>query len=129
MTTTREERSPASDGTANHFPFRDSGLSPEKRVADLLARMTLDDKAAQMRCLWRKQTLVDDAGNFDLNKARAAFASGGIGQVARPSDRGKGKGPREMAELTNAIQKFVLENTRLGIPILFHEECLHGHAA
>ena len=34
-----------------------------------------------------------------------------------------------MAELTNAIQKFFIENTRLGIPVIFHEECLHGHAA
>ena len=34
-----------------------------------------------------------------------------------------------MAELTNAIQKFFIENSRLGIPMIFHEECLHGHAA
>jgi beta-glucosidase len=34
-----------------------------------------------------------------------------------------------MAELTNAIQKFFIENSRLGIPVMFHEECLHGHAA
>ena len=38
------------------------------------------------------------------------------------------KRARGMAELTNAIQKFFLENTRLGIPVMFHEECLHGHA-
>ena len=36
---------------------------------------------------------------------------------------------RGMAELTNAIQKFFIENSRLGIPVIFHEECLHGHAA
>ena len=34
-----------------------------------------------------------------------------------------------MAELTNAIQKFFVEESRLGIPVVFHEECLHGHAA
>jgi len=34
-----------------------------------------------------------------------------------------------MAELTNAIQKFFLDHSRLGIPVMFHEECLHGHAA
>ena len=49
--------------------------------------------------------------------------------MGRPSDAGKGKNAREMAELTNAIQKFFLENSRLGIPVMFHEECLHGHAA
>jgi len=34
-----------------------------------------------------------------------------------------------MAEFTNTMQKWMRENTRLGIPVLFHEECLHGHAA
>ena len=53
----------------------------------------------------------------------------GLGQVGRPSDAGGGKNARAMAELTNAIQKFFLENSRLGIPVIFHEECLHGHAA
>jgi beta-glucosidase len=33
-----------------------------------------------------------------------------------------------MAELTNTIQQFFIEKTRLGIPVMFHEECLRGHA-
>lgn len=101
-------------------------------MQDLLSRMTLEEKAAQMMCVWQKkaETLLDSAGNFDFRKARASFKHGyGLGQVGRPSDSGKGKNAREMAELTNAIQKFFLENSRLGIPVLFHEECLHGHAA
>ena len=53
----------------------------------------------------------------------------GLGQVGRPSDAGGGKNAREMAELTNAIQRFFIENSRLGTPVVFHEECLHGHAA
>ncbi|HKE22219.1 MAG TPA: glycoside hydrolase family 3 N-terminal domain-containing protein [Bryobacteraceae bacterium] len=119
-------------------PYRNSALSPDKRVKDLLKRMTLEEKAAQMMCVWQQkaETLVDERGNFDLAKARKAFRQGhGLGQVGRPSDAG---GPRDsadnrnartMAELTNAIQRFFLENSRLGIPVLFHEECLHGHAA
>jgi beta-glucosidase len=85
-----------------------------------------------MMCVWQKkaETLVDADGRFDLKKAKAAFKQRhGLGQVGRPSDAGKGQGPRGMAELTNAIQKFFLENSRLGIPVIFHEECLHGHAA
>jgi len=102
-----------------------------RRVKDLLSRMTLEEKAAQMMCVWQKksETLVDANGDFDLKKARAAFKSGhGLGQVGRPSDAGKGKNAREMAALTNAIQRFFIENSRLGIPVMFHEECLHGHA-
>jgi beta-glucosidase len=94
--------------------------------------MTLQEKAAQMVCVWRERpnTLLDDDGNFDLAKAKVAFKKGqGLGQVARPSDAGKGKNARQMADLTNTIQKFFLENGRLGIPVMFHEECLHGHWA
>jgi len=120
-------------------PYRDASLPAERRVADLLARMTLEEKAAQMMCVWqgKADTLVDGNGAFDLEKARRAFGHGnGIGQVGRPSDAGssghepeKGRNPRAMAELTNAIQRFFVEESRLGIPVIFHEECLHGHAA
>ncbi|MGH7951703.1 MAG: glycoside hydrolase family 3 N-terminal domain-containing protein, partial [Limisphaerales bacterium] len=112
--------------------YKNSAAPAEKRVKDLLARMSLDEKAAQMMCVWQKksETLTDADGNFNLKKARAHFKSGhGLGQVGRPSDAGKGKNAREMTELTNAIQKFFLENSRLGIPVFFHEECLHGQAA
>src|SRR5579863_8920027 len=103
-----------------------------RRVKDLLSRMTLEEKAEQMICIWQQkpQKLVDAEGNFDPDKARKAFRHGRApGQVGRPSDAGGGKTARGMAELTNAIQRFFLENTRLGIPVMFHEECLHGHAA
>jgi len=112
--------------------YRDANLPVADRVADLLARMTLEEKAAQMMCVWQMKadTLVDAQGNFDLEKARRSFAHGnGIGQVGRPSDAGGGKGARGQAELTNAIQRFFVEESRLGIPVLFHEECLHGQAA
>lgn len=119
--------------------YKNACLPPAKRVKDLLARMTLEEKAAQMMCVWqeKKEKLLDAAGNFDLAKAKAAFKKGhGIGQVGRPSDAGSpptepwvGRTARQMAELTNDIQKFFLEHSRLGIPVVFHEECLHGHAA
>jgi beta-glucosidase len=117
---------------AQSADYKNPNLPAERRVKDLLSRMTLEEKAAQMLCVWQKKTdlLVDAQGNFDLPKARSAFKEGhGLGQVGRISDAGKGKDAREMAELTNAIQKFFIENSRLGIPVFFHEECLHGHAA
>ncbi len=112
--------------------YKDPALAIEKRVKDLLSRMTLAEKAAQMMCVWQKKAemLVDAAGHFDPQKAKASFKKGhGLGQVGRPSDAGGGKDAKAMAELTNAIQKFFIENSRLGIPVIFHEECLHGHAA
>lgn len=112
--------------------YKNPQLPSARRVKDLLSRMTLEEKAAQMLCVWQEkaQKLVDEKGDFDLAKAKKAFRDRrGLGQVGRPSDAGGGKKARAMAELTNAIQKFFLENSRLGIPVMFHEECLHGHAA
>ena len=112
--------------------YKNPALPSARRVKDLLSRMTLEEKAAQMLCVWQEkpQKLVDEKGDFDLAKAKKAFRDKrGLGQVGRPSDAGGGKKARAMAELTNAIQKFFLENSRLGIPVMFHEECLHGHAA
>ncbi|HTE45618.1 MAG TPA: glycoside hydrolase family 3 N-terminal domain-containing protein [Gemmatimonadaceae bacterium] len=112
--------------------YRDANAPAAQRVEDLLGRMTLEEKAAQMMCVWNEKAsrLVDAAGKFDIDKARAAFRDGhGLGQVGRPSDAGGGLNARGQAELTNAIQKFFIENSRLGIPVVFHEECLHGQAA
>jgi len=114
------------------LPYQTAELPAERRVEDLLARMTLEEKAAQMMCVWQQKadTLVDANGDFDPDKARRAFAAGrGLGQVGRPSDAGGGKDARGQATLTNAIQKFFIEKSRLGIPVIFHEECLHGQAS
>jgi len=119
--------------------YKNSAAPIARRVADLLSRMTLEEKAAQMVCIWQEKSakIQDKNGDFDFKKAKQHFGHGhGIGQIARPSDAGSrptdagvGKNPRATAELTNAIQKFFVEQSRLGIPVFFHEECLHGHAA
>ena len=121
------------------LPYQDVALSPDARTRDLLSRMSLAEKIAQMQCVWqdKTRTLLDAAGNFDEAVARAAFGHGhGLGQVGRPSDAGatpttpeRGKTARGQAELTNAIQRFFVTESRLGIPVVFHEECLHGQAA
>jgi beta-glucosidase len=114
------------------LPYLDPKLPADRRTRDLLSRMTLKEKAAQMICIWNQKpdTMTDEKGNFDPEKAKNYFKDRlGLGQVGRPSDAGGGKNAREMAELTNAIQKFFIEKSRLKIPVIFHEECLHGLAA
>jgi beta-glucosidase len=113
--------------------YRDARAPVEQRVADLLSRMTLEEKVAQLEGTWQNaafatdasKRIVDDKGAFVPEHA-AVLLKYGLGEMSRPSEK---RGPREMAEFTNTMQKWLKENTRLGIPILFHEECLHGHAA
>jgi len=66
-----------------------------------------------------KTLFVDEKGNF-LPAQAFAVAENGLGEMSRPSEN---RGPREMADFANTLQKWMKENTRLGIPILFHEEC------
>ena len=115
------------------LPYRDPRLPIEQRVSDLLSRMTLEEKVAQLEGAWENrqfhpdpETLfVDEKGAF-LPARAAVLLKDGLGEMSRPSEQ---RGPREMAEFTNTLQRWIRENTRLGIPVLFHEECLHGHAA
>ena len=115
------------------FPYRDSSIPVEQRVADLLSRMTLEEKIAQLGGTWQNRGQVHDETLLFVGKNReflpdraTVLLKNGLGEMSRPSEQ---RGPREMAEFTNTLQKWIIEHTRLGIPILFHEECLHGHAA
>ncbi len=90
-------------------PYRNPNLPAARRAKDLLARMTLEEKAAQMVCIWqqKQEKLLDDQGRLDPEKAKAAFRKGhGLGQVGRPSDSGsppgeawKGQTGRGMADV------------------------------
>ncbi|MCA1577490.1 MAG: glycoside hydrolase family 3 C-terminal domain-containing protein [Acidobacteria bacterium] len=93
--------------------YRNPNLSVDERVPDLLKRMTLEEKVAQLICIWPR--------GRDLKPEEMKH---GLGQVARQQER---KGPREGAAYANATQKYLVENTRLGIPAIFHDEILHGH--
>lgn len=117
--------------------YRDARAPITARVRDLLSRMTLEEKAAQLRCLWtEKRGLFGPDGNFAADRAATALADG-IGQIGRPSDTYGTKRTRETTfrgiedtvALVNDIQRFLVEKTRLGIPALFHEETAHGYAA
>jgi beta-glucosidase len=121
---------PRTAGTQGGTPdYKNPKLPVERRVADLLGRMTLEEKVAQLVCLWTERPQVKpqtdfstDRGDFSPEKARAVMKNG-IGQIARQRER---KDPREAARFANALQKWLVENTRLRIPAIFHDEILHG---
>nr|WP_188063932.1 glycoside hydrolase family 3 N-terminal domain-containing protein [Sphingobium sp. KCTC 72723] len=117
--------------------YKDASAPIEARVDDLLSRMTLDEKIAQITTVWDgKVAIYDERLQLDMAKLRGKFPNG-LGHFARPSDAkgavsprvAKGRDPRQTVALVNALQKWAITETRLGIPILFHEEGLHGYAA
>lgn len=115
--------------------YRQAAAPVDARVADLLSRMTLEEKVAQLLGIWnRKREIQDAQGGFDPTNAKALIGFG-IGEVARPSEVARPAGgppvrrAREHAVFVNAIQMWLLANTRLGIPAMFHEEALHGLTA
>ena len=117
-------------------PYKDPRAPIDARVRDLLGRMTLEEKAAQLRAMWfGKSAFLDSAGAFAPEKAATSLANG-IGQIARPGDTFGTTRMRtqifrsveETVALVNAIQHHLVEKTRLGIPALFHEETAHGLA-
>jgi beta-glucosidase len=115
--------------------YRDPSQPIDKRVANLLSLMTLEEKLAQMQAIWRpKVKIQDEAGRFDPTHAPEVLHDG-LGEFARPSEiASTPNGPRlrtarEQAEFVNALQHWVIEHTRLGIPVMFHDEALHGFVA
>lgn len=114
------------------LPYQDPQLSIEERVRDLLGRMTLEEKVAQMMCVWMgkpndntgiPKEQLPFGGKFSLELAKEKLPNG-IGQFARQREL---LSPKESAEYANAVQKWLKESTRLGIPAVFHDEILHGN--
>src|SRR2546421_11955626 len=107
---------PAPASAQARAPYRDPALPVERRIDDLLSRMTLEEKVGQMLCLWQgKRAITDRAGRFDPARAPEWFRIG-VGRIERP---GEGRGARAEAEDTNAIQRWGKGSTRLGLPVLF----------
>lgn len=108
--------------TTSQARYTDPALPLQERVEDLLSRMTLDEKLAQLGCLWSTALIAGDAFDADFVAARMPH---GIGQITRIG-ASTGLRPVESAALMNAIQRVAIERTRLGIPIFVHEESVGG---
>jgi len=105
--------------------WRDETSSSDERAEALLAEMTRDEKVAQLGCVW--STGLVEGDGFSRERARKALSEG-IGEITRIAG-GSGLRPAEVARFTNAIQRFLQEETRLGIPAIVHEESCAGFLA
>ena len=118
--------------------YKDRCLSIDIRLSDLLSRMTLEEKVGQLLCPlgWEMYEIhgseVHPSGKFkQLIKERNA---GMLWATYRADPWTKktlanGLNPELSAKAGNALQKYVMENTRLGIPMFLAEEAPHGHMA
>lgn len=101
------------------YPFMDKTIDIEERISDLLNRMTLEEKVRQLD-IYSGTELAGDSETltkFDGAKYTELFGDVGVGCLQNRYSSSK---------LNNQIQAYHIQNTRLGIPILFSEETLHG---
>src|SRR5580704_19186111 len=114
--------------------WRDPSRPAAERVADLLGRMTLEEKAAQLTSLWlghqpQDSNVAPMQGEFRAQEAPfAELIRDGLGQLTRVF--GTRPVPPADAVLTlRELQAQIVATSRFGIPAVAHEECLTGFAA
>ncbi len=120
------------------LPYQNAQLPTEERINDLIGRMTLEEKVGQLRCTmaWNYYT-IQGKEVIPSESFKKDIAEGQIGMLwatyrADPwtqKSLENGLNPELAAKAGNALQKYVLENTRLGIPLFLAEEAPHGHMA
>lgn len=116
--------------------YRDTTRTVDDRVADLVDRMTLPEKLAQLVGLWMKFDATTDSmipyeGALGISGVKGSIdehVRHGLGQVTRPFGSAPVE-PAEGARILAAFQRNLVDRTRLGVPALVHEECLTGFTA
>jgi beta-glucosidase len=118
--------------------YKNPGYTPEERTKDLLQRMTLDEKVGQILCFmgWEMYAIKgNDVVASDQFKTLEKEQSAGMLWAAFRADPWtkktleNGLNPELAAKAANALQRYSIENSRLGIPMFFAEEAAHGHMA
>ena len=100
--------------------YKDANLPVADRVADLLPRMTLEEKVYQLTGGWEsKIEVIDPTNTFTTETARKTLSAEWGPEVKFT--------PRQAAILRNGVQRYMREKTRLGIPAIFLGEALHGY--
>ncbi|KRG15011.1 beta-glucosidase [Virgibacillus soli] len=123
-----------------YVKYKDRSLPIEERIEDLLSRMTLKEKVGQLNQKmygWEAYQKTEDGIELtEAFKEEVAFGDGmGALYGLFRSDPWSavtyenGIPTDENAKWANKVQQYIIENTRLGIPVLLSEECPHGHQA
>ena len=120
------------------YPYQNASLPVEKRVEDLLSRMTIEEKVGQLVCLMGWDSYERNGNKVTVSeKFKHEVDSLHVGMYwavfrADPWTQktiANGLNPELAAQAANAMQRYAIEHSRLGIPIFFAEEAPHGHMA
>lgn len=120
------------------IPYKDSSLTPEERTKDLLGRMTVEEKVGQLLCPlgWGmyakegKRVAYSDEFKKQIDQRHTGmFWATFRADPWTKKTLENGLTPEQAAEAANALQRYAVEKTRLGIPVFLAEEAPHGHMA
>lgn len=122
--------------------YKNPDLPVSKRVDDLISRMTVEEKLGQLLCPlgWPmyEKTETADGATVGVSDEYRKFVDEQFGGMLWATFRAdpwtrktldNGLNPKLAAEAYNALQKYAIDSTRLGIPIILAEEAPHGHMA
>jgi beta-glucosidase len=101
--------------------YKNPHLSPEKRTADLIKRMTLEEKVAQLQSVHASRPRLDDKLFGNKAKLDSMYANG-VGMINPAFDETM----EQTIERRNRLQQYLKTKTRLGIPVIFIDEAHHG---
>jgi len=107
--------------------YKDTTLGIEERASHLVSQMTIEEKVAQIGGIWSSDLIDNETKQFDKSKALKNTPHG-IGHISRIGAVSL-LPPQQSAELANTIQSFFVNETRLGIPAVVHEENCAGYMA
>ena len=105
--------------------YKDRTKSTEARVEDLLSRMTLEEKAAQLCGDLAASFIVDGKVNIDALREKFPYGHGRFTQYSLVGL----VDPKQIAEISNLVQDYFVKETRLGIPVALQTENLCGYPA
>ena len=116
------------------LPYKNADLSVDERVNDLLARMSVEEKVAQLTSHWMGKKLFVFDEDFNVDKELCKENLVNVGHIGKPADRydldtfrvESYRTTAESVKFVNEMQAVALEVGRLEIPLMCHDECLHG---